>query len=138
VHVIRRQASGRRKPMRPHPWTIIWPRPPLRHRRSTAHPRPVPMALARDPSPASSRGQRRFGAVTAAGDGCTSFGKFFIYIFYYDFAKIYDPPQILQNYTSAVVAHGVRDITSWPTVVGAASSGPLVWDRHSAARTPRR
>jgi hypothetical protein len=30
------------------------------------------------------------------------------------------------------VAHGVRDITSWPMAVGATSSGPLVWDRHSA------
>jgi hypothetical protein len=37
----------------------------------------------------------------------------------------------LQNYTSAAVAHGVRDITSWPTAVGAASSGPFVCDRHS-------
>jgi hypothetical protein len=37
----------------------------------------------------------------------------------------------VQNYTSAVVAHGIRDITPWPTAVGAASSGPLVCDRHS-------
>jgi hypothetical protein len=37
----------------------------------------------------------------------------------------------LQKYTFAVVAHGVRDITLWPTAVGAARSGPLVWDRHS-------
>jgi hypothetical protein len=29
------------------------------------------------------------------------------------------------------VAQGVRDITLWSTVVGAASSGPLVWDRQS-------
>jgi hypothetical protein len=29
------------------------------------------------------------------------------------------------------VAHGVRDITSWPTAVEAARSEPLVWDRHS-------
>jgi hypothetical protein len=28
------------------------------------------------------------------------------------------------------VAHDVRDITPWPTAVGAASSGPLVWDKH--------
>jgi hypothetical protein len=55
----------------------------------------------------------------------------FIY-FYHDFAKIYDPLEILQNYTSAVVAHGVRDITSWTTAVGDASSGPLVCDKHSA------
>jgi hypothetical protein len=55
----------------------------------------------------------------------------YIYIFYHDFAKIYGPPEILQNYTSVVMAHGVRDITPWPAAVGAASSGPLVWDRHS-------
>jgi hypothetical protein len=41
-------------------------------------------------------------------------------------------PKILQNCTSTAVAHGVRDITLWPTAVGAASSGPLAWDRHSA------
>jgi hypothetical protein len=56
----------------------------------------------------------------------------FIYFFYHDFAKIYGPPEILQNYTSAAMAYSVRDITPWPTVVGAASNGPLVWDRHSA------
>jgi hypothetical protein len=43
----------------------------------------------------------------------------FFYIFYHDFEKIYGPSEILQNYTSAAVAHGVRDITSWPTAVGA-------------------
>jgi hypothetical protein len=37
----------------------------------------------------------------------------------------------LQKYTSAAVAHDVRDITPWPMAVGAAWSGPLVWDRHS-------
>jgi hypothetical protein len=37
-----------------------------------------------------------------------------------------------KNYTSAIVAYGVRVITSWPTTIGAASSGPLVWDRLSA------
>jgi hypothetical protein len=57
-------------------------------------------------------------------------GIFYIF-FYHDFAKIYGPPEILQNYTSAAVAHGVRDITLWPTTLGAASSGPLAWDRHS-------
>jgi hypothetical protein len=56
----------------------------------------------------------------------------FLYFFYHDFAKIYGPPEILQNYTSAAVAHGVRYITPWPMAVGATSSGPLVWDRHSA------
>jgi hypothetical protein len=56
----------------------------------------------------------------------------FIYIYFLSrFCKIYDPPKILQKYTSAVVAHAVRDITARPTVVGAASSGPLMWDRHS-------
>jgi hypothetical protein len=58
--------------------------------------------------------------------------EFFYIFFYHDFAKIYGSPEILQNYTSAVMAHGVRDITPWPTAVGAASSGPLAWDRHSA------
>jgi hypothetical protein len=58
----------------------------------------------------------------------------FLYLFYHDFAKIYDPPQIFQNYTSAVVAHGIRDKTSWPTAVGAARSGPLAWARHSVVR----
>jgi hypothetical protein len=48
---------------------------------------------------------------------------FFIF-FYLDFAKIYDLPEIFQNYTSAAVAHDVRDITPWPTAVEAASSGP--------------
>jgi hypothetical protein len=38
----------------------------------------------------------------------------------------------LQDYTSTAMTHGVRDITSWPTAVGAASSGPVVWDRHNA------
>jgi hypothetical protein len=61
-------------------------------------------------------------------------GNCFIYLFYHDFAKIYGPPQILQKYTPAVVAHSVRDITSWPTVVGATRSGPLVWPRRGAVR----
>jgi hypothetical protein len=51
--------------------------------------------------------------------------KVFIYFFYLDFAKIYGPLEFLQNYTYAVVVHGVRDITSWPTAVGAASNGLL-------------
>jgi hypothetical protein len=58
----------------------------------------------------------------------------FLYSFYLDFAKIYGPSQILQKYTSAVVAHGVRDITPWPTAVGAAKSGPLAWARLGAIR----
>jgi hypothetical protein len=37
--------------------------------------------------------------------------NFFIF-FYLHFAKIYGPPETLQNYTSAAVVHGVRDITS--------------------------
>jgi hypothetical protein len=36
-----------------------------------------------------------------------------------------------KKYISAAVGHGVRDITSWPTAVGAVSSGPLVWDGYS-------
>jgi hypothetical protein len=47
----------------------------------------------------------------------------FLYFFYHKFAKIYDPSEILQNYTSSAVAYDVRDITLWPTAVGAASSG---------------
>jgi hypothetical protein len=31
----------------------------------------------------------------------------------------YMPPEILQNYTSATVAHGVTDLTPWPTALGA-------------------
>jgi hypothetical protein len=46
------------------------------------------------------------------------FGRNFLIFFYHDFAKIYGPPEILQNYTSAAVAHGIRDITSWPTAAG--------------------
>jgi hypothetical protein len=34
----------------------------------------------------------------------------------------------LQNYTSAAVAHGVRDIAPWHTAVGATSSGPVACD----------
>jgi hypothetical protein len=34
----------------------------------------------------------------------------FLYFSYHDFVKIYGPPEILQNYTSAAMAHGVRDI----------------------------
>jgi hypothetical protein len=37
---------------------------------------------------------------------------FYAYFFYHDFAKIYGLSEILQNYTSAVVAYGVRDIMS--------------------------
>jgi hypothetical protein len=59
-----------------------------------------------------------------------------LYIFFLSlFCKIYDLPEILQNYTSAVVAHGVRvlpprgtaacvvahwqgHIQPWPTALG--------------------
>jgi hypothetical protein len=60
--------------------------------------------------------------------------EFFLNFFNFiirDFAKIYGLSQILQKYTSAAVAHGVRDITPWPTSVGADRNGPLVWDKHS-------
>jgi hypothetical protein len=56
----------------------------------------------------------------------------FLYFFYHDFAQIYGPLEILQNYTSAVVAHDVRDIMPWPTMLGATNTGPLAWGRHSA------
>jgi hypothetical protein len=58
--------------------------------------------------------------------------NFFIYLFYHDFAKIYGRSQILQKYTSSVVTHGVRDITSWSTAVGATRSGPWAWPRPGA------
>jgi hypothetical protein len=38
----------------------------------------------------------------------------------------------VQKYTSGIVAHGVRDITSWAAELGAARSGPLAWPRRSA------
>jgi hypothetical protein len=55
----------------------------------------------------------------------SSFLEFFLHLIYHDFAKIYGPPQILQEYTSATVAHGVTDITPRPTAVRAARSGPI-------------
>jgi hypothetical protein len=61
----------------------------------------------------------------------TNNSRFFIYFFYHVFAKIYGPPESLQNYTSSAVVHDVRNITPWPTAVGAASSGPVVRDRYS-------
>jgi hypothetical protein len=49
----------------------------------------------------------------------TPIDDFFIYLFYRDFAKIYGPAQTLQKYRSAVVTHGVSDITPWePPGVG--------------------
>jgi hypothetical protein len=50
-------------------------------------------------------------------------GDFFLYFFYFCFAKIYGPPEILQFYTSDVVAHGVRG----PTAArhGGRGRGPL-------------
>jgi hypothetical protein len=50
------------------------------------------------------------------------------------FCKIYGPSQILQKYTSAAMAHRVRDITPWPTAVGATRSWPLTWPRPGALR----
>jgi hypothetical protein len=49
----------------------------------------------------------------------------FLYLIYHDFVKIYGLTQLLQKHTSGVVAHGVKDITSWAAALGAASSGPL-------------
>jgi hypothetical protein len=37
----------------------------------------------------------------------------------------------LQKYTFVAVAHGVRNITLWPTTVRSVRSGPLTWVRHS-------
>jgi hypothetical protein len=49
----------------------------------------------------------------------------FLYLFYHDFAKIYGPPQILH-----------KDITPWPTAVGAARSGSIpLTPRATALRT---
>jgi hypothetical protein len=33
----------------------------------------------------------------------------------------------LKKYTYVFVGNGARPLTSWPTAVGAARSGPLVW-----------
>jgi hypothetical protein len=43
----------------------------------------------------------------------------FFYIFFLSrfCKKIYGPLEILQNYTSGAVAHGVRDLTPWPDAV---------------------
>jgi hypothetical protein len=49
-----------------------------------------------------------------------------------NFAKLYICRRGPRRQGHNTVAHGVRDITPWPTAVGAASSGPLVWDKHSA------
>jgi hypothetical protein len=58
--------------------------------------------------------------------------KEFYYIFFITILQKYIIYQkFYKKYTSAAVAQGVRNITSWPTVVGAARSGPLVWDGHS-------
>jgi hypothetical protein len=56
----------------------------------------------------------------------------FFNIFYLYFAKINSPPQILQNYTSAAVAHGGRDIPPCGTTAGVVAHGPAVWDEHIA------
>jgi hypothetical protein len=48
----------------------------------------------------------------------------FLYLFYRDFAKIYGLSKILQKYISGVVAHAVRDITSWAAALGAIRIGP--------------
>jgi hypothetical protein len=66
----------------------------------------------------------------AAKDFLSDEGIFYIFFYLY-FAKIYGRSETLQNYTSAAGAHGVRDITPWPTAVGAASSGPVAWDEHN-------
>jgi hypothetical protein len=66
-----------------------------------------------------------------AKDFLSDEGIFYIFFYLY-FAKIYGRSEILQNYTSAAGAHGVRDITPWPTAVGATSSGPVAWDGHNA------
>jgi hypothetical protein len=49
--------------------------------------------------------------------------RIFLYFFYLYFAKIYGPPEILQNYTFVVVAHGGRG----PTAArhGGMGRGPL-------------
>jgi hypothetical protein len=48
--------------------------------------------------------------------------NFFIFFDLY-FTKINGPSEILENYTSAAVSHGVKDITLCPTAVEAAKSG---------------
>jgi hypothetical protein len=62
------------------------------------------------------------------GVGWQGVGRIFLYFFYHGFAKIYDPSEILQKYTSTVVTHGVRDITPRHMAIGADSSGLVVWE----------
>jgi hypothetical protein len=62
---------------------------------------------------------------------CRYLVEFFYIFFYLYFARIYGPSEILLIYTSAAVAHDVRDITSSPTTVGAASSGPVAYNGHN-------
>jgi hypothetical protein len=62
--------------------------------------------------------------------------EFFLYLFYYEFSKIYGPSQILQKYTSAAVVHGVKDITPWPAAAGVASSGSLALTPRATALRP--
>jgi hypothetical protein len=62
---------------------------------------------------------------------CRYLVEFFYIFFYLYFARIYGPSEILLIYTSAAVAHDVRDITSRPTTVGAASSGPVAYNGHN-------
>jgi hypothetical protein len=98
--------------------------------------RPVPLGGRRTPTVGVESWARTVGPVLfemicvrafGRGSGAAACEFFYIY-FYHDFAKIYGPSEISQNYTSATMTHGVRDIMRWSTAVGAASSGPLVWD----------
>jgi hypothetical protein len=60
----------------------------------------------------------------------------FLYLFYHEFARIYGPSQILQKYTYAAVAYGVRDITPWREAAGVASSGLLALTPRATALRP--
>jgi hypothetical protein len=56
----------------------------------------------------------------------------FIFIFFLSlFCKNIWSARNFANYTTVAVAHDGRDITSWPTAVGTASSGPVACDRHN-------
>jgi hypothetical protein len=78
-----------------------------------------------DQTPSGAEPQQLVGSVYYDGKRRSSHSNAGFFYIYFIAAKIYDPLKVLQKYTSVVVAHGVKDITSWAAALGAASSGPL-------------
>jgi hypothetical protein len=74
--------------------------------------------------PNTSAGDSEHAGTAAVVGGGTEHVEFF-YLFYHDFAKNIWSATNFAKYTSAAVTHGIRDITSWPTAVGATRSGPI-------------